>query len=295
MNKKILINSRLYINSLANQGSVRRQVLIISFAVILIAGFVYFEFLGEEKTEPILQIGLVITSPKPNEEISSPLKITGYVNGDSWIAFEGQAGIVKLLDSEEREITSNILTAVSEWTTLLVYFETNLEFQIAKDEDGTILFLNENPSGLPEKNKEFRLPVRIIGTKGETMKIKVYYNNSEMDPEFSCNKVFSVEREIPKTEGIARSALEELFKGPTNQEKSQGFLTSINPGVKIQKLIIDNSVVTVDFDEQLEYQVGGSCRVAAIRAQITETLKQFPTVEKVIISINDRTEDILQP
>jgi len=35
--------------------------------------------------------------------------------------------------------------------------------------------------------------------------------------------------------------------------------------------------------------------VAAIRAQIRETLKQFPTVDEVIISIDGRTEDILQP
>lgn len=65
--------------------------------------------------------------------------------------------------------------------------------------------------------------------------------------------------------------------------------------MKIQKLTIENNVARVDFDKQLEYQVGGSCRVAAIRAQITQTLKQFPTVKEVIISIDGRTEDILQP
>jgi hypothetical protein len=35
--------------------------------------------------------------------------------------------------------------------------------------------------------------------------------------------------------------------------------------------------------------------VAAISAQIRETLKQFSTVKGVIISIDGRTEDILQP
>jgi len=129
----------------------------------------------------------------------------------------------------------------------------------------------------------------------ETIKVKVYFNNDRMDPEFSCNKVFPVEREIPKIQAVGRAALEELLKGSTEEEKSEGFFTSINPGVKIQKLIIENETAKVDFDEQLEFQVGGSCRVAAIRAQITETLKQFPTVNSVIISINGRTEDILQP
>ena len=79
------------------------------------------------------------------------------------------------------------------------------------------------------------------------------------------------------------------------EEINNGFVSNINLGTRVQKLTIENGVVKVDFDEQLEFQVGGSCRVAAIRAQITETLKQFPTVDSVIISINGRTEDILQP
>jgi len=123
----------------------------------------------------------------------------------------------------------------------------------------------------------------------------VFFNNDRMDPEFSCNKVFPVEREILKTQAVARAALTELLKGPTEAEKAQGFFTSINPGVKIQELTIENGVARVDFDSQLEFQVGGSCRVSAIRAEITQTLKQFPTVNSVIISIDGRTEDILQP
>ncbi|MBU4284637.1 GerMN domain-containing protein [Patescibacteria group bacterium] len=131
--------------------------------------------------------------------------------------------------------------------------------------------------------------------KTETMKVGVYFNNSRMDPEVSCNKVFPVERMVPKTQAIARVAIEELLKGPTETEKSQDFFTSINSGVKIQGLVIEEGVAKIDFDEQIEFQVGGSCKVSAIRSQIIETLKQFSTVESVIISVNGRTEDILQP
>ncbi|MDP3052664.1 MAG: GerMN domain-containing protein, partial [bacterium] len=129
----------------------------------------------------------------------------------------------------------------------------------------------------------------------ETSKVKIYFNNSNLDPEASCNKVFAVERYISKTPAVGQAALEELLKGPTDTEKAGGYFTSINPGVKIQKLTIENGTAKVEFDEQLEFQVGGSCRVAAIRAQIVQTLKQFPTVKEVVISINGRTEDILQP
>jgi len=125
--------------------------------------------------------------------------------------------------------------------------------------------------------------------------IKIFFNNSNLDPEFSCNKVFPVERVISKTQAVARKALELLLSGPTFKEQGQGFFTSINSGVKIQKLVIENEIAQVDFDEQMEFQMGGSCRVSAIRSQITQTLKQFPTVKSVVISVNGRTEDILQP
>jgi hypothetical protein len=130
----------------------------------------------------------------------------------------------------------------------------------------------------------------------ELMTIKVFFGNSEMNPgALDCSINFPIERQIVKTQAVAGAALEELLKGPTENEKAQGYFTSINSGVKIQKLTIANGTAAVDFDEQLEFQVGGSCRVAAIASQIRETLKQFETVKEVIISINGRTEDILQP
>ena len=134
-----------------------------------------------------------------------------------------------------------------------------------------------------------------IAEKKESIVLKVFFNNDRMDPDFSCNKVFPVQRVVSKTQAVARTALEELLKGPTEKEKSEGFFTSINSGVKIQKLTVENGVAKVDFDEQLQFQVGGSCRVSAIRAQIAETLKQFSTIQEVVISIDGRTEDILQP
>ena len=97
------------------------------------------------------------------------------------------------------------------------------------------------------------------------------------------------------TEDMAKAALEELLWGITQTEKNQGWFTNINSGVKIQNLIIADGIAKVDFSEELQKGVAGFCRVTAIRAQITQTLKQFSTVKDVIISINGKTEDILQP
>lgn len=127
------------------------------------------------------------------------------------------------------------------------------------------------------------------------IKVKVFFNNNKLDPEVTCNKVFPVEREIIKTPAIARAALTELLAGTTPTEREAGFVTILEPGIKIQSLTIENGVAKVDFSEQLEAHPGGSCRAAAIRAQISATLKQFPSVKDVIISVNGNSEDILQP
>jgi len=125
--------------------------------------------------------------------------------------------------------------------------------------------------------------------------VKIFFGNIKEDPEvLDCEKVYSVEREVFKNKEMVQS-LEELLKGPTLEEQEKGYLTNINSGVNINSLIVEDNIVKVDFDEQLGFQVGGSCRVLAIRSQITETLVQFSEINDVIISINGRIEDILQP
>lgn len=239
-----------------------------------------------------VQPDVILTSIKANDIISSPLTIEGQAKGP-WF-FEATFP-VQLIDASGNLLAQIPLQATEDWmTTNYVHFTGQMTFNSGINTDGKLIFHNDNPSDLPQNAKSFEVPVRFQPVT-ETMSVKIYFNNEKMDPEFSCNKVFAVERTIPKTTAIARAAIEELLKGPTAAERLQGYFTSINPGVKIQSLVIENEVAKIDFDEQLQNQVGGSCRVSAIRSEITETLKQFPTIKSVIISINGETETILQP
>ena len=270
-------------------------IIIIVLAVLGVAGFLLVEKTNDNQD---LEQKIIVNLPKANETISSPLEIIGKARG-YWF-FEASFPVV-LLDGNNKEITTVVAQAQSDpatgevnWMTEdFVDFKALLNFSKPETQNGILIFKKDNPSGLSENDEQIETPIYFKDF--QTTTIKIFFNNSKMDPEFSCNKVFPVQRTIPKIEAIARAAIEELLKGPTEQEKTESYLTSINSGVKIQKLTIKDGIARIDFDEQLEFQVGGSCRVSAIRSQITETLKQFSTVEQVIISINDRTEDILQP
>lgn len=252
-------------------------------------GKAFFENIGNEMEKADL---IEISNPRPNQVIKSPLVIEGRARGN-WF-FEASFPVY-LLDGNGKKIGQAVAQAQGDWmTTDFVPFKATLEFAGETMATGTLILQKDNPSGLPENADQLFVPIKFEAL-ATSIVVKSYFNNSKMDPEISCNKVFPVDRIIFKTLSPGRTALEELLKGPTAEEKAKGFFTSINQGVKIEKLSIVDGVASVEFNEQLEYQVGGSCRVSAIRAQIIETLKQFPTVEEVVISIDGRIEDILQP
>ena len=235
---------------------------------------------------------IMVDNITPNQIVTSPLKISGEARG-YWF-FEASFPI-KIEDSNGNVLGIAIAQAQGDWMTEdFVPFKADLTFENSETQKGNLILIKDNPTGLSENDDELRMPV-VFGEPGETMTVNVYFNNNELDPNITCTEVFPVERDIPKTQAVGRAALEELLKGTSVVEQQGGYYTNINPGVTINSLTIEDGVAKVDFNEQLENQVGGSCKVSAIRSQIVETLKQFPTVDEVVIAINGRTEDILQP
>ncbi len=107
--------------------------------------------------------------------------------------------------------------------------------------------------------------------------------------------VLPVERSVPLSERVEEAAIYDLLEGPSLDEENEGFSTAINPGTELNDFVLANGTALVDFNEVLEQGVAGSAWVMAIREQIEKTLLQFETIDEVIISINGRTEDILQP
>jgi hypothetical protein len=248
---------------------------------------------GEKIQENLIPYGdaILLQTPVENQLVQSPLKVAGKVLA-GW-TFEA-AFRLSLLDARGRVIASAPGLA-PDWTDGgFVPFDCTIEFSSPVTETGVLRLLNDNASGLPENDKWVDVPVRFA--PAESMFIKVFLNKAEENKGVEdCQKVYPVERMVVKTEGVGKAAINELLEEVLPSEEKDGYFSSINKGVKLQSLKIVDGTAYADFDEMLGWQVGGSCRTAAIRAQITDTLKQFPTVKDVVISIDGRTEDILQP
>ena len=178
-----------------------------------------------------------------------------------------------------------------------------------KDSDNTILLTLNLDAGTFEKEyvyaspqsetgkleiADFSIPVSFNLISGQ--KVKIFFSNISKDPELkNCESTYPVIRHT-SDKNPSLSAIISLLVGPNKEEKMQGYFTNLPLRViKINNFEIKKGVVYVDFSKELGIGVAGSCRVEAIRSQITETLKQFKNVENVIISIEKETENILQP
>lgn len=240
-----------------------------------------------QKPTPTESKEIKVSEPTPNAEIGLPLKVKGEAR-----TFEGNVELV-LRDSDGKVLVNDITVAFGGEPNEFRPFEFTVSYRQPKGNEGVLELFDKSGDGTYERSY-MKIPVRF--KKVDSVIVKAFFNNNKKDPkQLNCEKVYPVQRRVPQTKAIARAALEELIRGETRNEWEQGFFTNINAGVKIQDLTIEKGVAKVDFSKELEEGVAGSCKVMAIRAQITETLKQFGTVKEVIISIGGRTKDILQP
>lgn len=123
--------------------------------------------------------------------------------------------------------------------------------------------------------------------------INIYFSNVDAQRVGeNCTTVFPAVRTISKTDTLAETALEKLFEGTTTKEEGRGLHTDISPEFTIKNLTINKRVATVELHDDLELLGHSICEAATIKAQITKTLEQFSNINKVIITINDKTDGL---
>ena len=252
-------------------------------------GRIFKEDIGNQLEKSDL---IQVLEPQANQEISTPVVIKGQARGN-WF-FEASFP-VEVLDDKQFVIGTGIAKSMEDWMTEdFVPFEATIDFARPLSKQGFLVLKKDNPSGDAQYDDQLIIPISF---NQDTMLIKVYFATSKTagQDDFDCKYLESVNKEVPKSIAVARAALTALLAGPSVNDKTNGFYTAINSNVKINSLTIDDGVARVDFNEQIQFQVGGSCQVSTIREQINKTLLQFPTVKSVIISVNGDVEQALQP
>lgn len=130
--------------------------------------------------------------------------------------------------------------------------------------------------------------------KKESATIQVFYNNSNFNPNsVDCSQVYPLERTImvlPETGDLAQVALQELVKGPTNEEKSLGYISWFSDKTRdiIKNVKTENETAYVNLSDirELIPSASASCGSTEFIAEIENTLKQFPNIKKVIFAID---------
>jgi len=100
-----------------------------------------------------------VFNPLPGQSVKSPLIVEGEARG-MWF-FEADFP-VKLLDANGNVIIFHYAEAQSDWMTEeFVPFKSELVFEKPDTPTGILVLIKDNPSGLPENDDEYAIPVNF--------------------------------------------------------------------------------------------------------------------------------------
>ena len=125
----------------------------------------------------------------------------------------------------------------------------------------------------------------------QTTTLRVYFNNAQRaGSDDDCAIVFERTRQLPRTQAVATAALQQLFAGPTAAERAAGDRSPFSAATAglLKRVHIEHGTAYVDLHD-LRAQLPGvssSCGAAEFGLQIERTLRQFPTVRRVILAID---------
>jgi hypothetical protein len=125
--------------------------------------------------------------------------------------------------------------------------------------------------------------------------LKVFFHKSTDD---NCSHVYSVSRQVPTTPRVGTAALNQLFAGPTPAEQLAGYTSVFSSQTAdiLNSIQVKNGIVHVDLKDirTLLPSVSASCGSEQFLAEVTNTLKQFSTVQRVVLAIEKDVEGFYQ-
>lgn len=180
------------------------------------------------------------------------------------------------------KLSKNYIYAIA-----IILIAGGLYFIKTKDKDLALEVINDDFTAVEVESSDLTASL-LPSTSKKMMTLKIHFPNTSMATSGAdnCQEVFPVNRSVVETIAPARASLLELFNGPTEAEKELGFSTAISPDIKIQKLTIEDRSAIVDVNTLIGEGAEDKCKEDLALREITETLKQFLTVDDVVISVD---------
>jgi len=120
-------------------------------------GQTFTEIIATSTPQTINDDTIKVTEPVFGAEVRSPLVIKGQARG-TWY-FEASFPI-QIIDGNGKVLVTVPVQALEEWmTTEFVPFEAIVAFPQPTTSTGTLILMNDNPSGDPERQQERRIPI----------------------------------------------------------------------------------------------------------------------------------------
>jgi uncharacterized protein YneF (UPF0154 family) len=143
---------------------------IVALVVIVFLGVYYFinrsasnEAVTDNTSVSTSTADLIhVSIPLPNVLVQSPLVVKGEARGN-WY-FEASFP-VKIFDANGKQLGTVAAQAQGDWmTTDFVPFQATLIFDTPTTETGSVVFMKDNPSGLPQNDASVSIPVYFLAT-----------------------------------------------------------------------------------------------------------------------------------
>jgi hypothetical protein len=119
----------------------------------------------------------------------------------------------------------------------------------------------------------------------------VYFNRLAVagEPAAECDSVRAVPRSVPRTPAVAGAALRALFAGPSAPEQAAGWRSPFSAAtaglLRSVRLVQGTAYVDLADHPTLWARAGASCSAAELLVAIERTLRQFPSVRRVVIAV----------
>jgi hypothetical protein len=157
---------------------------------------------------------IIVTSPKVNETVTLPIRITGKAR-----VFENQFNY-RVRDANKQIFLEGSAYANSPDTGQFGDFTISIASLPTMRANGIILEVFDYSA--KDGTEQNTVTIPVVFDPAGSVPIRVFFGRKDTPAGEECTSVYPVEHHIVKTQSIAKAAVEELLKGPFISEKIMG-------------------------------------------------------------------------